>query len=538
MPWSDGDAITSTNLNNKMGSTYYNVKDETYGAVGDNSTDDTSAIQAAIDAAEAAGGGIVVIPATSSGYKITSPLTITDGVRIAGVGPNQRWRASSSPVVLNYSGTTACILFQPAASIGIDSVEISGLIIDGQGATGNVDGMFFDGSASGGYNEGLLVENCTVRNFPRYQLHILATSFDITFKRVTFHDDDSASGDHLVYVDNTGGTPAELTFDDCWFANNSSGKWAFYGSITSVRFIGGTVTPRHVGAHGILANGGLFLYGTHLEPIGSSTGTGIRYYNSGGAFISPATCASFDTGVEIGNPDVKATAARGWVLAGCIGNNTTQDVLINDGGNRKGTIVTLGYANGNPTITDNRYDTDGTLEVLNLNDISNPLLINSLTHVTTANYAAIGTTPATTGHIRWPSVGSMYFRNSDNTGNILALYTPATNNVQVGSAGVGEVQLTVGSDAVRMVSGGHLRPHADSTQDLGISAAAWRTTYSDTFLSTSSTPLSFTTAADANDMNNHDLRLVFTSSGLSLCYSSGATLYDIQSNTSAVQPTT
>ncbi len=53
-----------------------------YGAVGNDSTDDTAAIQAAITAA---GGGTVLIPAGT--YKITSSLTGgTNGIRILGVG--------------------------------------------------------------------------------------------------------------------------------------------------------------------------------------------------------------------------------------------------------------------------------------------------------------------------------------------------------------------------------------------------------------------------------------------------------------------
>lgn len=59
----------------------FNVKD--FGAVGDDSTDDTTAIQAALDAADAQGGGIVFFPAGA--YKITDALTLGDGLNLKGV---------------------------------------------------------------------------------------------------------------------------------------------------------------------------------------------------------------------------------------------------------------------------------------------------------------------------------------------------------------------------------------------------------------------------------------------------------------------
>lgn len=46
-----------------VGPTLYNVKSDQYGALGDGSTDDTNAIQAALNACRTAGGGIVYFPA-------------------------------------------------------------------------------------------------------------------------------------------------------------------------------------------------------------------------------------------------------------------------------------------------------------------------------------------------------------------------------------------------------------------------------------------------------------------------------------------
>jgi len=80
-----------------------NVKDPQYGAVGDGITDDTAAVQAAIDAASGSIGPIsggfvtgnaVIFP--NGTYLISSPLTTVSGVSLIGYGPASRISASSS----------------------------------------------------------------------------------------------------------------------------------------------------------------------------------------------------------------------------------------------------------------------------------------------------------------------------------------------------------------------------------------------------------------------------------------------------------
>lgn len=56
-----------------------------FGAVGDGTTNDVTALQAAIDAAEAQGGGTVLL-APNKNYRITSPLAMKAGVDLVGCG--------------------------------------------------------------------------------------------------------------------------------------------------------------------------------------------------------------------------------------------------------------------------------------------------------------------------------------------------------------------------------------------------------------------------------------------------------------------
>ena len=82
----DGTPTLLTNAFAAFSGIFYNVKAPAYGAVGDGSGDDTSAVQAALTAAGNVGGGIVFFPEGT--YRTTSALTVPAGVSLWGPGPN------------------------------------------------------------------------------------------------------------------------------------------------------------------------------------------------------------------------------------------------------------------------------------------------------------------------------------------------------------------------------------------------------------------------------------------------------------------
>jgi hypothetical protein len=111
--------------------TMFNVL--TYGAAGNGTTDDTTAVQNAINAAQAV-GGIVFFPAGS--YKITTGLSVTARVSILGVGyqasggtayPGQQILATTGYLasVLVCSTTINCLTTTTDQAVRIEKIQIT-----------------------------------------------------------------------------------------------------------------------------------------------------------------------------------------------------------------------------------------------------------------------------------------------------------------------------------------------------------------------------------------------------------------------------
>lgn len=331
----------------------YNVLD--FGADNTGVANAAPAIQAAIDEAAAAGGGTVFFPAGS--YRTNASIVLKDRVTLEGEGTPSRTDVATSPTrIFHYGNNPGMVATTPTLT---GEFCLRNLELDGTNAGATSSGLVIDAHTAGGAIVGTKVYDCTICNFPNYQVLQNGTVFDNTFENCTFHDYDNPAGD--CYHIGPNGDPTQQTFINCFFINKNT-QWAFRAERpTNPRFIGGTIGPSDVGGNGISALGGLFIYGTHIEGYPASTATGIFYKGSTGAFISPAQCISFDIGVLIG--DGGSDTARGWTIAGCVGANATYDVKITSGGPRAGTLCETGFIGGSRVIYDERAVVDKIYEV-------------------------------------------------------------------------------------------------------------------------------------------------------------------------------
>lgn len=188
-------ALISKNVGSSLtnyttwGGILYNVK--VYGAKGDGVTDDTVAIQAAITAANTAGGGMVFVPPGT--YYISAILVLYSNVTLYGVhGKSKIIKPSTLGYVLNLTGVSNVIIEDliidggtPIADPGWTDEQKHNIIVmnstdcfisrvTSQNAGG--DGIYL-GGINPSYSQNVIIEDCVINQVGRNGVSVVGASY-------------------------------------------------------------------------------------------------------------------------------------------------------------------------------------------------------------------------------------------------------------------------------------------------------------------------------------------------------------------------
>jgi hypothetical protein len=215
LTWGNGIASWA----NDQSTRWYNVLE--YGAAGNGATDDTTAIQNAIDAAYAAGGGVAYFP--HGRYRTTASLTLKYRVSMLGYNSN-----FSTNTVLG----RPCIVLDAAKNVSIlKNDRVNGLVQQGDQRFNQsfIRGMAFFGNSTAGQTDatsygldiqecwGLEIENCQIMQCYGHAIYLYSCN-DIAIRNcVVMQESTAHSAANCVRLEDV----ADLDITGCRFGGGN-----------------------------------------------------------------------------------------------------------------------------------------------------------------------------------------------------------------------------------------------------------------------------------------------------------------------------
>jgi len=306
------------------GAVFYHVKN-TYGATGDGSTDDTGAIQAAINAAVDAGGGLVYFPPGT--YNITSGLSV----------------AGSSAITLLGAGADETIIEQQTDAVDAwlemagDGTQVIGLNFQSAGAayTGTMvevqgDGCIFIGCKFGSFAGGqidvepgtsaLAARVIATFNGCRFELSHVSGQFIETCTELlnSSHSVLSFNGcsfDLMAVPSTTAFGQTRAFFNACSFAfNSTSGGATMFAAVAfeSAILNGGMISSLNTSGTNVFAAGDLNISNTMIRVSlgGTLSLSSTKLYDSGCRIDSVAGTVNMGAGAFAGDGAFSVTRDR------------------------------------------------------------------------------------------------------------------------------------------------------------------------------------------------------------------------------------
>lgn len=318
-----------------------------YGAVGDNGTDDTAAIQDTIDAAHNAGGGVVFLPAGT--YKVSAPLTVYAGTTIVGAG-------REASCIRQYATSGATIYGRDVAS-----VKLTDFFIEGPGS-GTGIGIDF-GWTTFGNTPFLNFLNLLVKNFGadgiRLQTPIVSSFVNVTSQNNNEH------GFNLT----EGGT--SCVFQGCWARENGSAGYRWYQSV--YQNLSGCAADNNGIGYLVIDSQSIGFFGCGCE---GSINNNATYNGTNWKFDNSSVCSLYacwitnnrNLGVHVTNSanaieldvaDNSPNASAVYFIQTDSGTNTTITSLHNSTANNLFAGTTTIINDGTGTLINNAVQTGG-----------------------------------------------------------------------------------------------------------------------------------------------------------------------------------
>lgn len=336
---------------------WINVKAK--GAKGDGTTDDSAAIQSAID--DAQNGQMVYFP--PGDYLIQSTLDIYKPLVFGGlVDHATRWNQEVSSVTIIWDGGAT----DPAIEVGgtsntpttagghylAEGITLKNFFLKPSSEGGGDVGILYDGSSTRitdrGATRNVEAKNVAVRNFGTNNWKLMGNVFDVDFIGIASKN---ASG--MGFNGNAGATsygmnnPGQQTF---YWPNlySVSGQWA--AEVRQASLFGGIVGG---------AGSGIKLYyesktlGTHIEGSDETTGIGVQI-NDTACRILAQSIGRWSTLIEINATfySINTTLASADI-----------GIKVTSGGGRKGWVNVADDGNITTLIDNQRLSVDGVAEL-------------------------------------------------------------------------------------------------------------------------------------------------------------------------------